>query len=484
MPEELTSTQVKDRAMSGVIALISRTFIIQIITFFATLILTIYLDASIYGVFYLVGSVINFLSYFSDVGLAAALIQKKEAVTDQDLKTTFTIQQILVLTLISIILLFSPKISEFYALDSAGTYLLFAMLISFFLSSLKTIPSIMLEREIRFEKLVIPHVLETLTYNAVAVYMAINGFGITSFSVAVVARGVVGLVAIYFVYPWIPKFGISFGSLKGLLRFGIPYQVNSFLSVMKDDGMNIVLSRVIGTTGLGYLGWASRWAGLPLRLLMDNLTKVSFPAFSRLQHDPERLKKAVEYNLKYLTLIIFPILLVMLFMARPLIDIIPRYEKWLPALIPLYIYIYNSAWASISSSLTNLLNAIGKIHLTFRLMIMWTSMTWIFMPIMGLRYGYIGVSYAIAIIATSSVVTLIVARHQSHFSLRSSFQSTIIVSLLISAYLSIAYRYVSDFYSLVISLALALIIYVALIIKLEGHDLIPRAVALVKKYAR
>ena len=75
--ETLEYHEVKKRSVSGVIALVSRTFVIQLISFVATLALTYYLDPQVYGIFYLVSSVVNFLSYFSDIGLAAALIQKR-----------------------------------------------------------------------------------------------------------------------------------------------------------------------------------------------------------------------------------------------------------------------------------------------------------------------------------------------------------------------------------------------------------------------
>jgi len=51
--------------------------------FGATFILTVLISPDIFGVFYVVSAVIrHFLGYFSDVGLAAALIQKKEELTE------------------------------------------------------------------------------------------------------------------------------------------------------------------------------------------------------------------------------------------------------------------------------------------------------------------------------------------------------------------------------------------------------------------
>ncbi|HCC08673.1 TPA: hypothetical protein DEP81_01685 [Candidatus Woesebacteria bacterium] len=464
--------EIKRRSVSGVLALISRTFIVQIISFIATLALTIFLDPNIYGIFYLVSSVVNFLAYFSDVGLAAALIQKKEAVTKKDLATTFTIQQILVFLLLLVLFLVRPLIRTQYNIDQSGMYLLYAMGISLFLSSLKTIPSIMLEREIKFNKLILPQILETLAFNAVAVYFAWKGFGVTAFTYAVLARGIVGLVTMYIVYPWKPMVGIYKESLRSLLRFGLPYQANTFLAVLKDDGMTIILTKIIGTTGLGYIGWASRWAGLPLRIVMDNLTKVSFPTFARLQHDKEKLARAVEVSLKYMCLAAFPILVGMGFFALPLINLIPKYSKWLPALIPLYIYLYNSAWASISTSLTNLLNATGHIKSTFKLMLMWTGLTWLTMPFLAIKFGYLGVSYAVAIIATSSFVTILLARKYVHFNLLNILKTPLSATFLMASFLVFTIHYGNSFPRLIIIGLLSASIYFGTIILVEGKSFV------------
>ncbi len=471
----LASQEIKKRSISAVIALISRTFLVQIISFAATLVLTYYLEPEIYGVFYLVSSVINFFGYFSDVGLAAALIQKKSALTKEDLATTFTIQQILVLTGAGIILLFSGKIQSFYNLPREGLYLLYGMLFAFLLSSLKTIPSVLLEREIQFHKLIVPQVLETLVFNVVAVYAAMNGFGINSFTYAVLARGVVGLVAIYIVYPWRPRIGIYKQSIHALFKFGVPYQVNTFLAILKDDGMTIFLSKVIGSTGLGYIGWASKWAGLPLRIVMDNVTKVSFPVFSRLQGEEGKLAKAVNLNLKYLSLIIFPILIIVGYAASPLATLIPKYQKWLPAIIPLYFYLYNSAWASFSTSLTNLLNATGNIKITFKLMLMWTSLTWATFPVLSYKFGYLGVAYATAIVATSSIVTICLAKRVVKFDFLQSIKTSLISSMAMIVFLASLRFFSQTILTVLIGSGIAVTVYILTVVYLEGHALIQTA---------
>ena len=144
---EITLEAVKQRAVRGVIVLTGRTFLLSILSLIATGLLTVFLEPSEFGVFWIVSAVVNFLAYFSDIGLAAALIQKKDKVNSDDLKTTFTIQQIMVLVLLVILFLATPFLIRFYSLSFDGKLLLYALGISLFMSSLKTIPSILLERK-------------------------------------------------------------------------------------------------------------------------------------------------------------------------------------------------------------------------------------------------------------------------------------------------------------------------------------------------
>ena len=138
--DEITLETVKSRAVKGVIMLTGRTFVLSFISLLATGLLTVFLEPSQFGIFWIVSAVVNFLAYFSDIGLAAALIQKKETPQEEDLKTTFTIQQTLVLIILAILFLGTPLITKIYHLTPDGKYLLYALGLSLLFSSLKTIP--------------------------------------------------------------------------------------------------------------------------------------------------------------------------------------------------------------------------------------------------------------------------------------------------------------------------------------------------------
>jgi len=431
---------VTKRSIHGVLALVSRTFFIQLVSFVTNFLLTIFLSPSIFGVFFVVSAAINFLGYFSDIGLAAALIQKKDEITREELKTTFTIQQVLVVTVVIIALLISKWVGAFYHLNNAGIFLFQALAVAFFLSSLKTIPSIILERHLFFQKLVIPQIVETVVFSVVAVYLAVKGFGVTSFTIAVLARGLCGVIAMYIISPWKIGIGFSKQTAKRLLSFGVPFQLNSFLALFKDDLFIAYLGKALPIAAVGYIGFAQKWAFAPLRLIMDNVVRITFPSFSRLQHDKETLSKAIEKSIFASTLFIFPVIVGLVGLAPYLIKLIPKYGKWEPALLSLGFFGINAAIASISTPLVNALNAIGQIKKTLYLMIFWTLITWILTPILIFLLGFNGVAIASAIISLSSVIVIFMVKKYVSFN-----PFIIMYPFLASAIMGIFIYFVSPF---------------------------------------
>ena len=260
--DELDLFTIKKRSIAGALTLTGRTFFIQAVNFFSTFLLTIVLAPDVFGLFFVVSAVISFLVYFSDIGLAAALIQKKGRLNKDDLKTTFTIQEFLVCVLVGLAFLLTPLVGKFYNLGSDGLWLFRALVFSFFLSSLKTIPSILLERKLRFNKLVIPQIVETLVFNITAVFLAFRGYGALSFAWAVLLRGIFGLITIYILSPFKPVLGVVKTSAKKLLTFGVPFQANSLLALLKDDFLTVFLGRILPFSEIGFLGWAQKWAFL------------------------------------------------------------------------------------------------------------------------------------------------------------------------------------------------------------------------------
>jgi O-antigen/teichoic acid export membrane protein len=331
---------------------------------------------------------------------------------------------------------------------------------------------VLLERQLAFDKLVIPQIVETLGFYCVAVYLAWKGFGIESFTWAVLVRAVTGLVAIYIVKPWMPVLTISKESTKRLISFGLPYQLNSFMALLKDDLLTVFLGKVLPLSHVGYIGWAKKWAEVPLRLIMDSVIRVTFPAYSRLQHDKASLSKAIEKTIYGLALTIFPISTGLLFFIGPLIDVIPKYNKWEPALVSFYLFVFSSALAALSTPLINTLNAVGKIRTTLVYMVIWTSLTWILTAIFLRMFGFNGVALALLVITGTIYFVVRSVKQLSPFSFGSNVLGPLISAVIQGVFYWIALANIPHSYgTLIIVAVVGCLFYASAVYLLEKDKL-------------
>lgn len=480
--DSLDTHTIKQRSVSGALAFVTRTFLLQGIGAFAFAVLAGLLTTEQIGIFIIVDATVSFLVYFSDIGLAAALIQKKTKLTKADLATTFTIQQLLVLSLVILAFIFTDQISSFYDYGPQARGLYQALVVSFFLSSLKTIPSILLERELEFDKLVIPQIIENLVFYGLVVYLAWQGQGVSSYTYAVLARGFVGLIVIYLLKPWLPRFGLDLSVAKSLITFGAPFQLNSILALFKDRLLIIFLGRILGPGPVGLLGWAEKWAQLPIRFFADPVLRVTFPAYARLQDHKHELKKAIEKSIFFVSFLVFPSVFGMIAISQSLVTYIPAYSQWQPALPALALYGINTMFAAISITLTNTLNATGRVKTTLKLMIMWTVLTWTLTPVMIHYFGFTGAALASALTASSSLVGYYYVRRLVNIDLFRHLRAPLLSSFL----MFIAVRYIAAHFatSLLNTLIVALvgaIIYACIITLIARRDLLAE-LKIIKKY--
>lgn len=401
-------TSLKKKIIGGFLSLTFRKAVLLAVNYLTiNIILARILPVSTIGVFNIANSILAFFTFFSDIGLAAALIQKKE-ITQEDIKTTFTIQEILAFLIALSIFMGAPFFASFYNLDEQGMWLIRALAVSFFLVSLKVIPSVLLERDLRFRPLVTVEILESIVFNSLLIWLTYANFSIAAFSIAALSRSLMGVLAIFVIAPWKVSVGFSKSSIKTLLSFGLPFQLNSILALLKDRLVPLVIAKMVGSVGVGYITWAQSLAFLSLEA-MNIMIRVTFPAFSRLQDEKKKLEETLEDSLFLTGLLLYPALFGLITIAPSLINYVVS-AKWQPALPLIYLFSVGAFWATLSSPFTNFLNAIGKINITLKLMIMWTALEWILSPILTIHFGYLGVGVASAMISVTSIIPIFIIK--------------------------------------------------------------------------
>ncbi len=409
---------IKKRSISGALSYLLRTVVLQGIGFLSLAILSSLFAPEDFGVYGFVVVIIGLLTFISDIGLAAALIQKQTEPTRDEYQTAFTIQQLLgwIIVGLAVILVLSGIVAQ--KTGWAGDWILLTLALSFPLTTLKTIPSVKLERKLEFSKLVIPQIAEQLVFHGVLIILAYQRWGVISYAYAIMARTLVGIVIMNLIQQW--EFGITITrpAIKTLLSFGVKFQLNDLLARVKDQLFYLVIGLVMPLREFGYIQWSKNWSMYPYTLTVQNVMAITFPTFSRLQNQKAALAKGLELSLFWITLAIFPLIVGMACFISPLLTVFAStYGKWLPAALSFALFSLSIGWSAISTPLTNLLTAMGKINQTLKLMVMWTLLTWILTPPLLWWFGYNGVAIAALLISFSSVAAVRMVQKEIQFDL-------------------------------------------------------------------
>ena len=479
---EIEFEEVKRKSVVGISSFLLRMVFLQIVTFIASIFVSRFLTPFAFGVYGIVANFVLLFVFFSDIGLAAALIQKKKKLTRDDLTTTFTIQQLLVIFLVILILILLPFAQKYLKFGDDGLWLGRALAFSLLLASLKSIPSVLLERKLAFNLLVIPEIIETVVFNGVLVGLAYFGFGIKSFTWAVLSRGVIGLIAIYILSPWRIGFGFNKKSARQLIRFGLPFQANTILAWFKDNLMDNVVALILRSpAAFGYLSWAKTLSYQPKKVL-DSVIRVTFPVYSRLQERREILGSAMSKTYFLLSVLTFPLIVGICALVKPLIFYLYGGDKWLPAIPSVYFFSITLLWGLFNSIATNALSAIGKIKVVLKFMVMITTATWLLTPFFTLKWGFNGAALSWALTGFVSLWSIKKCFQEIRFNLLADVRGAALASLVMGVMVYFLGRvWVNNLVQLMITIGLGGMIYLFFILLLERKRLFLEAKSLFRE---
>jgi len=372
---EALLAEVRAKSLAGVGALFYRQIFTKLLFLVGSIVLARLLTPQVFGVFAIVSFVIQFFSTFSDVGLGVALIQKKGDLSEEETSTTFWVQQAMVFTVGAILVAAAPLALKVYpTLPPAGVWLIRVMAVSFLFSSLKTIPAILMERRLDFRKIAWVDILESVLFYGTAIGLAFAGFEVWSFVYATILRSAAGAALIYVLSPWRPSFRFRYDSVRALIQFGIPYQINGILCFVKDAVTPLFVGAYAGAAAVGYVTWARTFAFAPL-VLTEGFGRVAFPAFSRIQDEKELLAQAVERSIRCLTLVMFPITAILLGMGTELTRLVFT-EKWMPGIPAFYLYCTSPGLIGVFLPLFSAILSLGKSDVLIGMTVLLVALEW------------------------------------------------------------------------------------------------------------
>lgn len=322
------------------------------------------LSPSDFGITALPAVFMAIASTIQDGGLANALIRKKE-VTNKDLSTTFYYSICLGVVLYFTLFLSAPLIADFYHTPILVS-LIRVTAIGFLYSPLITPQNILLRRRLDF-KILTKISLVTRVFGAtVGIVMAYVGYGVWSLVISNLLAGMFTLLIAWLVVRWLPKYGWSKESFKYLWGYGNKIMFSAIIENLYSNIAPVFIGKYYSPAQLGIYNRAQGYASMPSQNITGAINNVSFPVLSKMQDDTEKLAYNYRRMLRLSAFVIFPIMLMLSALARPLV-ITMITEKWEHSIIFLQIMCFSMMWYPIHAINLNLLMVKGRSDLFFRL---------------------------------------------------------------------------------------------------------------------
>lgn len=453
--------ELKRKSLAGMGAIFVRQVLVKFIFFVGNIVLARMLVPEVFGIYVIVQFVVQFFSTFGDVGIGAALIQKRGELSREELSTTFWLQQVLVWAVVVVVVLVAPIALRLYpTFPPVGVWLIRAMSLSFLFSSLKTIPAILMEREIDFNRIAWVDIIENLAFQGVAITGAFLDWGTWSFVVAAVARGFLGAVLIYSLSSWRPSFYCRFESVKGLLRFGLPYQGSQILSFIKDAVTPLFVGAYAGAAAVGYLNWARNFAFVPL-VLSEAFGRVAFPVFSKLQADREFLGRTVDRSIRVLTFVMLPVTAVLIVLG-PEITHFFYTDKWVPALDAFYLFSITPLMMGITLPMFSGILSLGNSKILLMMNLVLIFIEWGLGVFFVLEVGFVGISATqpISYLFFTLVYRYILRKHGINVNILKNVSGNILATTLMAITLwYLKGTFISSIYGIVLFSFMGVFIY-------------------------
>lgn len=391
---------LKKRTIYGMLWTAAEKFGSMVMAFVSNLILARLLLPEDFGVIGMLHIFIAISGAFMIGGFGDAIIQKKNA-NHTDFSTVFVWNMVLSIFFYVVIFFSAPAISRFYEMPSLCEVLRVYGLV-LVLVALSVVQNAILRKQLRFKALAMRNLMASFCGLVVGIVMAFTGFGVWSLVASALINQSMNAILVWRISSWRPSIIFDKTSFKELFAFGGMMMLTSLIDKVYSNIQGLLIGKRYSAEDLGYYTQARKLEDVPTSTLSYIVTNVSFPVFSRLQDDKVNLLYALRKNLKSITYINFPLCVLLIIIAKPLIEILYG-AKWDFSVPYFQLLCLSGLLYTLNSLNGNIIKAQGKGKLYFMINLI--------QRIVGLGLMFAGIQFSVK----GLLVALVVASYFNYF---------------------------------------------------------------------
>jgi len=372
-------------AWSGIAKTVS-----QSLAWVATLLVARYLSPSDYGLFGLAMLYLGLLQLIADLGIGTAVLANRHR-SDEDLPQIHGLAVLSGLVGTLLVVVTSPLIGMFFNAEQLPL-LLVALSPTFLISSLKTVPQTLLQREFHFKWLAFVDAGQALALSGMSIALAMAGFGYWTLALAAIASATIN-TSIVLWRQRVPIEWPDFHKLGSLLAFSTQVILQRIAWYASSNADFATAGKLLGKAAAGSYMLAWHFANAPLERVASLILQVSPSVLGAACDDKDELRRHVLRATEMIALVIFPMCIGMALVARPLVLLFLG-TKWESAIVPLQLLASYTAVRSLIPLLGQVLLVIHEEHYATRVMFMNLALMSVAFVIGAKVAGIVGIAAA------------------------------------------------------------------------------------------
>lgn len=239
------------------------------------------------------------------IGIGPAIVQRAE-LTQIHISTGSTLAVLTGILLSGVLFSLAPLAGSFF-MEPEFVPVLRAVSAIFLIESFGMVSESLLQRELRFKEMMIADNASYLLGSGIlGISLAYAGFGVWALVLATLSQRLIKTLILVSCIPFRPTFKLAKKESSELIKTGFGFSLSRILNYMALQGDNMVVSKVLGTTAVGFYGRAYQIMTLPATYFAQVLDKVLFSAMAKKQKDHERLREIFLYGAELVAFISLP----------------------------------------------------------------------------------------------------------------------------------------------------------------------------------
>lgn len=397
--EKKTKESTKEKVLSGLVWTFGERILAQGVSFILSIILARMLLPSEYGIIAMIMVFINIANVFTSTGFGESLVQKKNA-DELDFSSVFFCTFSLSIIIYGILFVCAPYIEVFYRVEGI-TLVLRVLSLKIVLSSIATVQHAYVQKYMLFRKFFFSTLGGTLVSGIVGIVLAYIGFGVWALVVQYLTNTIIDILVLLFTVSWKPRLLFSFERAKSLMSFGWKLVLANLINAVYNELRSLVIGRSYSSADLAYYNKGNQIPSLAITNIDTAIGNVVFPAMAAAD-SIEHLKSIGRRAMKTTSYVIFPIMVGLIVVSKPLIILLLT-DKWKNSI--LYMQILCLYWMTQPIQTTNwqIIKAVGRSDLCLKLEIIKKTIG-VVLVIVAMKYGVLAIALSAALFGIISMV--------------------------------------------------------------------------------